>query len=138
MKLYELTYLIRPDIDEKELETLSEKIKSFIKEKGGVLGKETSAIKKKLGSQIRKKSLAYLKNLDFQLEPERIKEVKKEIESEKNVLRFIFLNKIVPKAKPLIKTFSNITLKQPLTQKEKPKKKVELKEIEKKLEEILE
>ena len=138
MKLYELTYLIKPEIDEKELEALSEKIKSLIIEKGGILGKETAAIKKKLGYQIKKKSLAYFKNLDFQLEPGKIKEIKKEIESEKNILRFIFLNKVLPKIKPSTKAIPEVGLKAPLAKKEEKAKKVELKEIEKKLEEILE
>ncbi len=138
MKLYELTYLIKPEIDEKDLEVLSEKIKSLIIEKGGILGKETAAVKKKLGSQIKKKSVAYFKNLDFQLEPGKIKEIKKEIESEKNILRFIFLNKVLPKARPSIKAIPKTDLQHPLAQKEEKAKKVELKEIEKKLEEILE
>lgn len=138
MKLYELTYLIKPEIDEKELNLLSEKIKSLITEKGGILGKETAAVKKKLGSQIKKKSVAYLKNLDFQLEPEKIKEIKKEIESEKNILRFIFLSKILAKTKPSRKSIPKTVLRPPLAQKEGKAKKVELKEIEKKLEEILE
>jgi len=138
MKLYELTYLIRPEIDEKELETLSEKIKSLIIEKGGILGKESAAIKKKLGSQIKKKSLAYFKNLDFQLEPEKIQEIKKEIETEKNILRFIFLNKALPETRPSIKAIPKVDIKAPLVKKEEKAKKVELKEIEKKLEEILE
>ena len=102
------------------------------------MGKETAAIKKKLGSQIKKKSVAYFKNLDFQLEPEKIEEIKKEIESEKNILRFIFLNKVLPKTEPLIKAIPETGLQPPLAEKEEKKKKVELKEIEKKLEEILE
>ena len=91
-----------------------------------------------MGSQIKKKSVAYLKNLDFQLEPEKIKEIKKEIESEKNILRFIFLSKALARTKPSIKTSPKTGLQPPLVQKEEKVKKVELKEIEKKLEEILE
>ena len=65
MKLYELTYLIEPGIDEKELETLSEKIKSFIIEKGGILGKETAAIKKNWVLKLKRSQWLILKTWIF-------------------------------------------------------------------------
>ena len=136
MKLYELTYLIKPEIDEKELNLLSEKIKSLIKEKEGILGKENEPIKKKLGYQIKKKSLAYIRTLEFQLEPDKLLEIKKEIESQKDILRFLFVVKKIERHRPLLRTIPKTITKPPLAEKEE-KKKVELKDIEKKLEEIL-
>jgi len=135
-KLYELVCLISPEINEEELATLSEKINSLIKEKGGILEKEISLIKKKLAYPIKKKSVAYLKVLNFQLENQRLEELKKEIISEKNILRLAILNKKIAKIKKERHKLPFRTEITPTT-REKPKKKVELKEIEKKLEEIL-
>lgn len=135
-KLYELICLISPEINEEELSVLSNKINSLIKEKGGILEKEISLFKKKLAYPIEKFSVAYLKILGFQLENQKLEELKKEINSEKNVLRLTILNKKLIKRKKIKGRLPATKIL--ATTKEKPKKKVELKEIEKKLEEILE
>lgn len=132
-KLYELTYLISPEIDEKELNSLSEKINSLIKEKGGVFKKENPALKKRLGYEINEKSVAYLKDLTFSLEAEKIEEIKKEVNSEKDIMRCFFAVEKPTKLQTKKRVPRKIIKPSPETEK-----KVELKEIEKKLEEILE
>lgn len=137
MKSYQLTYLIAPETEENRLVALKEKIKSLIQERQGVLAKETDIIKKKLGYEIKNKSLAYFKSIEFQLSPEHIKEIEKEIKNEKDILRF-FLISLKPARENVFRKSSRTSLKTPLTKPETEKKKIELKEIEKKLEEILE
>lgn len=137
MKTYQLTLLIEPETEESRLTALTEKIKSLIQEKQGTLSKETDIIKKKLGYEIKNKSLAYFKSLEFQLSPEHIKEIEKETKNQKDILRFFLISLKPIKEKVLRKPFKP-SLKTPLTKPEMEKKKIELKEIEEKLEEILE
>jgi len=129
MKLYELAYLILSDLSETELKSFQEKIISLVENKGGVLININEPAKKKLAYPIRKKTEAYLSSLGFQMNPEKLIEVERELKTEENILRFLIITKKIIKKYPesLIKKPSKIT---------KPKK-VELKEIEQKLEEIL-
>jgi len=127
MKTYELTYLISPDLSEKEVFSFQEKIISLIQEAGGTLGEVKTPVRKKM---------AYLATLNFHLSPEKLEILEKKLKSEGQVLRYIILNK--PRSKPLT-TFRKRTAEGNPTTPEKKVVggKVELKEIEKKLEEIL-
>jgi len=131
MKFFELTYLISPELSEEELKSLNEKINSLIQKGGGVLNEVGLPIKKKLAYPIKKKSEAFLVSSTFYLEPMGLKNLEKELEAEKKILNYLIL------AKKLLRKVT-ITVKPKKPIKPKPEiKKVELKEIEKKLEEIL-
>lgn len=130
MKFYELTYLISPDLSEKELKAVQEKINSFILEEEGVLIETNSVVKKSLAYPIKKKSSAFLAIVSFKLNPEKLINLEKKLKLEKAILRYILLAKKLPKEIPVV-------LKKPEKIIPKPEPKVELKEIEKKLEEIL-
>lgn len=132
MRFYELTYLISPDLSEEEIKVLQEKIKSLIQEEEGLLNKEGESIKERLAYPIKKNNTAISMTINFQLEPEKLTNLEKKIKSEKCLLRYIILAKKLPK-----KALPEIPFK-PAKEIIKPfKPKVELKEIEKKLEEIL-
>ena len=135
MKHYELTYLISPELSEKEANSLSAEINLLIQEKQGILEKTIPVSKKQLAYIIKKKTAAYLVSSFFQIEIKELEEIKKQIESNSKILRYLLLTIIKTK----LKTTSKI-IKSPLSIKTKkitPKKKVELKDIEKKLEEVL-
>ena len=72
---------------------------------------------------------AYLAVLNFQLNPENLADIEKKLKTESQILRHLILIK-----KPVKVTTRTAIRKPPTRLKEK---KVELKEIEKKLEEIL-
>lgn len=132
MKLYEITYLISPDLSEEELKGYQEKITSLIREEGGVLGEVNSAARKTLAYPIKKKRTAYLNTLSFQFEPERLESLEKKLKGESNLLRYQILTK------PPTTFRKKVTGKKPtISRKKVVGGKVELKEIEKKLEEIL-
>jgi len=131
MKTYELTYLVSPDILEEEAILLSTKINSFIEEKGGILKKNLPLLKKQLSYPIKKKNIAYLMSLTFQVKAESLKEIKKQIEINSNILRHLLFIKKEEESQKIIKNL----IKKP---KKIIKTKVDLKEIEKKIEEILE
>jgi len=124
MKHYELTYLISPDLSEKEVFSFQEKIISLIQEVGGTLGEAKTPVRKKM---------VYLTTLNFHLDPEKLESLEKGLKSEGQVLRYIILTKKVPKKIPKKELEIAIKPKKIV----KPEAKVELKEIEKKLEEIL-
>jgi small subunit ribosomal protein S6 len=128
MKTYELTYLISAEVKKEELRLLREKINSLIEKEGEIFSEFSPSFKKKLAYLVKKHTEAYLVSLDFQIEPPKIKELEKLLKSEKKLLSWLILKKKISK----IKLPEKIPLKMP------PKeKKVELEEIEKKLEEIL-
>lgn len=128
MKHYELTYLISPDLSDEEANSLSTEISSLIQEKQGILEKNLFLLKKQLSYTIKKKTAAYLVTLNFEINSEKLEELKKQIESNSKILRYLIIVKKL--SKKTIKTL----IKKP---KRTIKPKVELKEIEKKLEEIL-
>jgi len=112
-KFYELTYIASPILEEKELEALKDKIKNLIVEQGGKIESELAPVKVKLGYPIKKFEEGFL-----------IRKIKQE----SGILRHL----IISKRKRLVKAASKET------QKSKKPKKVELKELDKKLKEILE
>ena len=132
MKQYELTYIILPDLEEKELEDVSKKINGFLQEQAGILIKSTEFEKKRLGCAIRKKEEGLLTNLEFSLNPEKLKDFDKKIKSEGRILRYIITAKKPEKAFEEKKKVRRIPFS-----KTKEQKKVELEEIDKKIEEIL-
>jgi len=141
MKHYELTYLISPDLSETELKSLQEKIKSSIENKGGVFFNADEPTKKKLAYPIKKQFEAYLMSLSFQLSPDKLAEFEQELKKEDKIFRFIIITKKLPSPAQVLrgkilagKKVPEVTIK---TKKIVKPKKVELKEIEKKLEEIL-
>jgi ribosomal protein S6 len=139
MKQYELSYLISGEITEQEAKDFQNRIASIIKEMGGVLDETGLPLKKRLAYSIKKQIQAYLAVLIFKMDPEKITELEKKIKEEHQILRHLMLYK-KPLGKKAEKARRVRPLRKPLlTEEKKPlaEKKVELKEIEKKLEEIL-
>ncbi len=135
MQNYTLTCLITSELDEKGIEELVEKLKGLT----GAIN-EIKPKRIRLAYPIEKKTEAFLLSLSFAMEPDKITELKKELEKITLVIRFLLLKQaIVKKAKerkPLLKTASA----QPVVEKataRKEKKKVALEDIEKDLEKIL-
>jgi len=144
MKFYELTYLISPQLSEEELKILGEKISSLIQKEGGVLNVISFPNKKNLFFPIKKQKEAFLSDLNFYLEAEKLGNLEKELKSEKKILRYLILTKKIPSAaqsRHFLRRGGILAGKKVSEVKIKPKKlaepKVELKDIEKKLEEIL-
>lgn len=141
MKNYELTCLISPEIDENELTSFSEQVNSFIQEAGGILDKNQKIIKKRLGYQIKRENAAYLSALTFQLAPEKLAILEKKLKTEPRILRYLISTKkpLKEKRPPRIKKGKAAVpkLEKSKTVLRQPPPKTELKEIEKKLDEIL-
>ena len=144
MTNYELTYLNTPDLSEEELKDFSKKISDFILTEGGTLDKITAPIRKKLAYPIKEKNEMFLATLSFYLNPEGLKNFEKKLKSENQILRYMLLIKKVSE-KIILKRIRRKPLEiseKPFRPSEeirvKPKdKKVELEEIDKKIDEIL-
>ena len=129
-KHYELTYLISPDLNDEELKSLREKINSFVAEATGISIKESAFLKKELAFPIKKINRAYLNILDFQLNPEKLESFEKNLKTLSQILRYLILIKRKPETREFFGK------RQRSVRRIEPPK-VEMEEIEKKLEEIL-
>ena len=150
MKSYELTYIISSEITAEEAEAEAKNTESYIQEKEGIILKSTKPFPMTLAYPVKKQGSGFFSILEFQLEPEHLDELKKKLEKNSKIIRSMLIIKKPAKIqkerrtkrKPLISsTTANETEEDkskdmPSTEK-KPSKKVELKEIEEKLEEIL-
>ena len=141
MKNYELTYLITPVFPEEEAMAFQGKITSFIQEEGGILTEEGILVRRKLAYPIKKQLQAYLASLTFQMSPGKTASLEKKLKAEKEILRYLLIIKVLVRKTPQrIRRFVRIPGITPEAKEVVPPKenKVELKEFEKKLEEILE
>lgn len=140
MRKYELTYIIQPDLPEEGLKDINARIIALIQGDSGTIERTIEPQRRKLGYPIKKKSEGFLVSIRFSLDPEKVTGLENKIEAEKEILRYLILAKNVKE-----KTGSKNALrrtKKPFENTEQiekttEQKKVELKEIDKKIEEIL-
>ncbi len=145
MKMYELTYLISPNLMTEEIISLQNKLALSIHEKEGVLISSLPTIRKQLAFPIKKKMTAFLTTIVFQITIEGKEKLEKELTLENNILRYLLLNKVPPKKvkmkrKPLTDfkaTEEKAKITEVKPEKTKEEQKIELKDIDKKLDEIL-
>jgi ribosomal protein S6 len=123
MRYYQLAYLISPELKKEDVEGVQKDLISFF-EKEGVLDKVEEPLKRTLFYPIKKKTEAFLGAIYFYLEPEKIKVLEKKLRKEEKILRYLIVSEKAPK-------------KIKVEKKVKKPEKVELAEIEKKIEEIL-
>ncbi|MDO8436373.1 MAG: 30S ribosomal protein S6 [bacterium] len=144
MNHYELTYLVASSVPEEEIRKIREKITAFSEEKGGLFQDQSFPLKKKLAYPIKKETEAYLCVATFQLNPEHIDGMEKILKEENRILRHLILTKKPSQIR--VEKAEEFKIRFPLKRKEgtteqsitRPQeKKVELEEIEKRLEEIL-
>lgn len=133
MKLYELTYLLNPDVEQPE--SLAEDLVNTIKKQGADLDSKNDPSQIKLGSPIKPKlggevlQEALIGTIDFYLPTNQVKELQEKLEQKKEILRTMLVKK---KESP---EPSEVEVEPDQDQEDK---KVELEDIDKKLDEILE
>lgn len=124
IKDYELTCLVSAKIDEIERDSTIENINNLIKEKGGAVIKANPISEVILGYPIKEEEKARLVVFAFTCENQNLAGLKKEVEKDQNILRCLLKEGLVKK------TIS------PPRKRGKKEEKVELKDIDKKIEEI--
>lgn len=129
MRHYELTYIISPNLSEKELEDLQEKMNSFVLEEEGKIENSKNPIKRELKYSIKESGEAFLATLNFYLNPEKLENLGNKLKKERSILRFFILNQKRAKKIEIPKIKSRTKIKK--------EKKVKLEKIGEKLDEIL-
>ncbi len=149
MKPYELTYIISSEITSGEADVESKKIESLIQSKEGIILKSEKPFPRTLSYPIKKQSSGFFGVLEFQLEPEHLGELKEKLQKDGKIIRHMIIIKNPAKIqkarrtrKKLLISKDNQTMSEgfPLAgviKEKKTSKKVDLKEIEKELDEIL-
>lgn len=136
MQLYELSYLIHPKVKKEDRDSLQEKMKSFIQDQEGKVTHMIPPSKIELAYPIKDQEKAFLATLLFKMTPSKVEGIKEEAQKEDNILRHLLLKREEEKEKKKRRKKREKEAPAP-GKKEEKKAKVELKEIEKKLEEIL-
>lgn len=147
MKIYELTYIVSSQLNPEEIDTLRKGVEFFIQEKEGVILKSEKAVPQTLAYRIKKQSSGYYITLEFQVLEEKVKDIKEKLEKDLKILRYSIVVKKPFKEAKTMRSRSLFLKAHPKTAseyssdktgEEKAKVgKVELEEIEKKLDEIL-
>ena len=155
MTTYELTYIISPEMTSEQAEAKAKEIESAVQAKEGTVVKQLNPIAKTLAYPISKRASGFFGVLEFQLEPEKLGELKEIIAKDGKIVRNMLIIKEPvrirkerrTKPAPIIEAEQKIDLLQQTGNKEisEPvstktaagKEKVELKDIEQKLDEIL-
>lgn len=134
MEYYELTILASPDLTEEDLNQLKESAISILQEEGGAVSDSKNPVKRTMGSDIRGKSTAFLVVFHFSSPSEQIKAIEGKLGKLPGIMRFMLTRRPAPgKEKDSPRRIREAAPK--LEEEKKPK--VEFKEIEKKLDEIL-
>ena len=162
MKTYELTYIVSPEITSEEAEAKAKEIESAITSREGMVVKQTNPIAKTLAYQVKKHASGFFGAIEFQLEPEKLLELKEILVKDGKISRHMVIIKQPIEMKKERRTRTKPAPAFEIEKKaeepapaesgapfgseagdEKPvvetktKEKVELKDIEQKLDEIL-
>lgn len=93
MNNYELTYINSSELTQEEVETIAKEIESFIQKNEGVVLRRENPVPKMLSYSIKNKNSVFFNTLIFQLEPEKINELKEKIEKNEKIIRHILVTK---------------------------------------------
>lgn len=131
---YELSYLISPRLSDQQAAEVQRLINNALQEKEGVVFDSQFPRKFRLSYSIQKENEAWLQITYFSLEPGQLAGFEKKLKESKEILRFLIL-----KRKPIRASRPTAAVREKSSLAETPEAspKVELEEIEKKLDEIL-
>jgi len=162
MKIYELTYIVSPESTSEEIEAKTKEIESAITSREGTILKQLNPVAKTLSYPIAKRAYGFLGVLEFNIDSEKLLEVKDILAKDKKIVRHMLIikqaaefkkerrtrTKVEPvseiEKKVETKIVEEVPSEEPSEIKEKStskikeiKEKVELKDIEHELDEIL-
>ncbi|MCF7835562.1 MAG: 30S ribosomal protein S6 [Candidatus Marinimicrobia bacterium] len=135
---YEIGYLLKATLKEEEVSGFLEKLNEEIQKNKGLVTSEGKTKKQTLAYPIKKELSAIFGWIKFSLDSQKIENVKKLLDDNSNVLRFLIIKTKEEKQrkKPATKIFT--PAKPPTSEEvaETKKEKVQEEEIDKKIEEI--
>lgn len=142
-KQYEITLILSPDLKEEEINLFQEEFKKNIEKLEGNLKKTGKPEKRSLSYPIKKFQSGYYWIVNFLFNPEKLEELYSILKHKKEILRYIIVFAPEEKPRPFPKKKTEQKIEKIEKPKEKTKEKVEkkekiqLEEIDKKLDEIL-
>lgn len=136
---YELTYLISGNLPNEAALAVSQKVGEAVQQAEGFLSESRLAQRINLAYPVSKETTAFLQTTYFSAEPEVLAVVEKKLKEINQVLRFLLVKKIEPRKLPArrVPRRPQIAPKISPVESTTASPKVELGEIEKKLDEIL-
>ncbi|MEK7664140.1 MAG: 30S ribosomal protein S6 [Patescibacteria group bacterium] len=149
MNTYELTYIISSQISSQEADVVKNEVESFIQNKEGIVLRSGKMEAQPLSYAISKQGSGYFNSVVFQIEQNKIKEIKSDTDKNGKILRSIItIKKPVKEIKErrtrrptLIKEFETKRksfIMEPITKEDQKKgEKVDFADLDKKLDELL-
>ncbi len=153
MKTYELTYILSPEVSSEEAGAKAKEFEAAVQSNEGTVVKQSSPIATTLSYPIKKRASGLIGIIEFQLEPEKLAEIKQMVEKDGKIVRHMLIIKnpikprkerrgkrefVAPEIKIEHKTSKEAKSEEiPAETKTAEKPKVELRDIEQKLDEIL-
>jgi|GEM_PF-6256548 len=156
MKTYELSYFLPSETKMEDAQAFNAQVVAQIQKEGGLVIKAENPIPKTLAYQIKGQGSALWLNVEFSLEPDKLNLIEEKFKKDPSVIRYLIVIKKpkkqmrertrTPKAAPVEEVKQEVAPEatQPKEEKEekeekvkKTDKKVELKDIDEELEQIL-
>lgn len=91
MREYELTYIVRPDMEEEALEEISKKVEQVVTGNGGQVTEVKHWGKRRLAYPIQKLREGYYVLNRIQLEPQMLKEVERSLTLSEEIIRYLIV-----------------------------------------------
>lgn len=153
-KLYELAYIVTPDLKDEEALAHTQKIKDLVTAQAGEVNKEETPRKRRLAYPLKHKTQGYFGYFHVALPTEGLSGLKTKLVLDTNILRHLLITvdkkQLAQMRKPMQSAAAQERMKKLVPAKEQieqaifkegapqlEEKKVELEELDKKLEEIL-
>ena len=92
MNKYESVIIIKPNLDEEEIDNITQKVKDIIEENGTVTKVEKMGMKK-LAYEIKKNKEGYYIVIYFEADPSIISELERNYRINENIIKFITIRK---------------------------------------------
>jgi len=132
MRNYDLTLIFSPQLSDQETNDLFQQFVSFVQEQGGILENQRLLGKRPLLAPIQDNKEGYLSTVTFSLNEENLPALEKKCKETSQILRFFLARKEKKTKKARIASTPEI-IPAPTQKKED---KIDLKDIDEKLEEI--
>ncbi len=135
---YELSFWLKPQLEEEEVSQKISQIQRIIQEEGGYNVEASLPKLKLLAYPIKKETSGYFIYIQFEISPEKLLAVEQKLKQEQDILRYL----IVKREKRKTSLFSPVRKKKErktISTRTEPEKitAVDLQELDKKLDEIL-
>lgn len=150
INMYELTYIIKPELSETEISAAVKKMADLIAKQNGSIISEKIDQKRRLAYPIKKAGFGTYVSVEFDSPGEGIIVISQAIKMDNTILRHLIIKKEIAKGPlPILKakpkktafkksTYKSIAEKKPASKETTaPSKKIKLEELDEKLEEIL-